>query len=36
MNKEFIILVYELTIQKPTAELLKEHHVTALNNAAKK
>jgi len=36
MNKEFTILVNELTVQKPTGELLKEHHMTALNNAAKK
>jgi hypothetical protein len=36
MNKEFSILVNELTIQQPTGELLKEHHMTALNNATKK
>jgi hypothetical protein len=36
LYKEFSILVNKLTIQKPTGQLLEEHHVTALNNAANK
>jgi hypothetical protein len=36
LYEEFSMLVNELTIQKPTGQLLEEHHVAAMNNAAKK